>query len=125
MGKGGGNDVAILGGILFILLFMGFFMPILDDVIGGGVIAGTPDMEAAASSIPNPDDGNTSTPFSDISSSGTIPTGLGIVESLARAFLWSYDWGTGYIAAFLLILHISIRIIGAVLIYRLIRSGAG
>ena len=111
------NDVEIIAGILGILLVMGIIMPWVAEATG--VTSSNPDFI-----VPRELYGNQTAidEYGDISSGTWYPmTGLGIISSLATAFFWKYSWFPAWLTA----LHVLIRIIGAILIYRQIRSGAG
>lgn len=112
-----GNDVEILTGIMAMLLVLGIVMPWVAEATG--VTSSNPDFF-----VPRELYGNDTAieEYLDISSGTWYPSaGLGIIKSLATAFFWIYPW----FPAWMTTLHILIRVIGAVLIYRLIRSGAG
>ena len=114
----GSNDVGILMGILLLLVLMGGIVPIVQNAVGR--VSTSYDTDPIA--VANPEDSPES--YYNSSSLVTDPgyfNALGIVESMGRAFFWVFEDFPWYLT----LIHIVIRVIGGVLLYRLIRSGGG
>lgn len=105
-----GNDVTIITGIIFTLIAMGLILPIFEGPLG------------LASSTQN------TTQYLNVSSSAEDYTGVtgilgtsSIFSSIIKALFLYYKWMPGWMIA----LHVGIRLIGAILLIRLVRSGGG
>lgn len=115
-----GNDVSIMAGILSMLIVMSILIPWIQDAA---------DVTKSEVTVPMPvgfQSGNVNQTsideYESISSGSWYGGGkLGILTSLLTSFFWYYPW----FPVWLTTLHIALRIIGGVIIYRLIRSGAG
>jgi len=111
-----GNDVTILTGIVGILIVMGIMMPWVYEMVNFS--GSSADVQPPLNPLGNQTATNE---YASISAANWYAGGLGIITSLAQAFFFYYPW----FPVWLTTLHILIRVIGGVLIYRLIRSGAG
>lgn len=101
-----GNDVTILASILGILVLMGLLVPLAAEMVGVNVDEGK-----------GIGDTNTTGALEDIGW-GTLFSSGSVIVSLIKALFWSYDW----FPAWLIILHILVRIIAIFIVVRLARG---
>ena len=67
----------------------------------------------------NPTDDTTV--YTQVTDADWYSGGINILTSVGIALFWVFDWFPWYMT----LVHIVIRLIGGVLVYRLIRSGGG
>ncbi|MCX6654508.1 MAG: hypothetical protein NTY03_05225 [Candidatus Bathyarchaeota archaeon] len=112
MGSGGTNDVVIFSSIMFFLVTLGFFAPLIQS--GTNTAVETPNgLDVTLINV---------TGITDLSNVTDVTFSFwgvlgGIFTSLFLWFSWFPLWLT--------IIHIGLRLILLLIIYRLIRSGAG
>jgi hypothetical protein len=110
------NDVEILTGILGILLVTAIIMPWIGEA--AEVTSVIPEFIIPEEILTNE---TAMLDFAEIGPVFWFPTQLNFILSLFYAFFFFYPWFPWWLQA----LHFFIRVIAVVLIYRLIRSGAG
>lgn len=108
-----GNDVTIIAGILFTLIALGLVMPIFKGPLGLGV------------STVNKTEITNSSAAGWTGTSGSIAdTGAGAIsmfESLIDAIFWYYEEFPVWLTS----IHVGVRLLLGLLIYRQLRSGGG
>jgi len=113
---GGVNDVIILAGIIAFCIAMGVVTPLIESAMQTGN-EGTLAEDYLGSSVPLADINQTG-----LGGIGTWVTGgLDMVGPMLKAFFLVESWAPWWLS----IIHIFLRVLGLVIGYRLLRSGAG
>lgn len=116
-----GNDVSIIAGIIGILVIIGIFMPLFSEALGVDT-GDNPTFTTPSDPLHND---SAVEEYARINQTNWYPLAdsgnLKLIKSVGVSFFWIYDWFPFWLIA----LHVMIRIIGGILIYRLIRSGGG
>lgn len=115
----GSNDVGWILTIFLIITFMGIFVPLMETELG--FVSSTVNMTALTPGGSFNETAETGFSASPSTNVGLIFTGLG----QAYFFTFPWMWTSGFFGILFGVFHIAIRLILIVLIYRLVRSGAG